>query len=72
MVRARIMIFPSESYESFALTITEAFARGLPVVASRLDDIDAAIDKGRADLKFVPGKPSDSAAKAKRAWEKPT
>ncbi len=33
---SRFLVFPSESYEGFPLTLIEAFATGTPVIASRL------------------------------------
>jgi glycosyltransferase involved in cell wall biosynthesis len=39
MLQARVLLFPSRWYEMFALTLVEALAAGLPVVASRLGGI---------------------------------
>ena len=35
MLGARALVFPSNVYETFGLSIVEAFAAGLPVLASR-------------------------------------
>jgi glycosyltransferase involved in cell wall biosynthesis len=69
MRRARFLVFPSEWYEGFPLTIAEAFACGTPVVASRLGAMAEIVEDGRTGLLFSPGDSEDLAAKARRAWE---
>ena len=71
MKRARFLVFPSEWYEGFPMTITEAFACGLPVVASRLGAMAEIIDESRTGLHFDPGDPQDLAAKVEWAWSHP-
>ena len=46
MLRARALIFPSEWYETFGLTVVEAMASGLPVVASDLGGIPELLGSG--------------------------
>jgi glycosyltransferase involved in cell wall biosynthesis len=69
MRRARFLVFPSEWYEGFPLTIAEAFACGTPVLASRLGAMAEIVEDGRTGLLFFPGDSEDLAAKARRAWE---
>jgi len=71
MREARGLMFPSEWYEGFPMTITEAFACGLPVIASRLGAMAEIIDDGRTGLHFEPGDPEDLAAKVEWAWSHP-
>jgi glycosyltransferase involved in cell wall biosynthesis len=71
MGQARALIFPSEWYEGFPMTIVEAFAAGLPVIASRLGAMAEIIQDGRTGLHFAPGDPSDLAAKVRWAWSHP-
>jgi glycosyltransferase involved in cell wall biosynthesis len=62
---AYFLVQPSIWYESFPLTIREAFACGKPVVASRLGAMAAIIEDGRTGLLFEPGNPDDLAAKVR-------
>jgi glycosyltransferase involved in cell wall biosynthesis len=72
MKEARLLIFPSESYEGFPMTIAEAFASGLPVVASNLGSTREIIGEAETGIHFSPGNPDDLAAKVRWAWEHPT
>ena len=57
MESASFLVFPSECYEGFPRVIVESFAKGLPVVASRLGSMAELIDHGRTGLLFQPGDP---------------
>lgn len=61
MKHAHVLIFPSVWYESLPLTILEAFATGLPVLASRLGSMPELIEEGRTGLLFEPGSAEDLA-----------
>ncbi len=63
MKSARLLIFPSEWYETFGRVIAEAFACGVPVVASRLGAMRELVEDGRTGLHFTPGDAADLAAK---------
>lgn len=69
--RARLLIFPSECYETFGRVAAEAFACGVPVIASRLGVMAEVVDDGRTGLHFTPGDPDDLAAKVAWAWNRP-
>ena len=71
MREARALIFPSGWYECFPLTILEAFACSLPVIASRLGAMAEIVDDGRTGFHFAPGDVADLAAKVKWAWTHP-
>ena len=45
------------------MTVAEAYATGLPVVASKIGALESLIDSGRTGLHFRPGDPDDLAAK---------
>jgi glycosyltransferase involved in cell wall biosynthesis len=60
---ARLVIFPSEWYECFPLTLVEAFACGVPVIASRLGAMAEIIEDRRTGLLFNPGDSADLAQK---------
>lgn len=57
--RAEALIFPSEWYEGFPMTIVEAFAVGLPVIASRVGAMQHLITPGHTGEHFTPGDPAD-------------
>lgn len=68
MKSARFLIVPGEWYETFSITTVEAFACGLPVVASRLGAMEEIVEDGRTGLHFQPGNPEDLAEKVNWAW----
>jgi glycosyltransferase involved in cell wall biosynthesis len=61
--RAAILVMPSEWYEAFPLVAVEAFANGLPVVASRLGSMAEIVEDGRTGLHFTTGDARDLAEK---------
>ncbi len=65
MREAGFLIVPSVCYENFPRIVAEAFAYGVPVLASRLGSLEEIIeDKGNGML-FEAGNPSDLAQKAR-------
>ncbi|HLF70736.1 MAG TPA: glycosyltransferase [Dehalococcoidia bacterium] len=56
---AACLVFPSRWYENFPVTIVEAFARGLPVVASNLGAIPEIVADGRTGVLFAAGDADD-------------
>ena len=64
MAEARFLLFPSEWYEPFALTVVEAFSRGTPVLAANLESISELVRPGLTGLHFKPGDAADLSAKA--------
>ncbi len=71
MLEATFLVLPSEWYEGFPLVLVEAFAHGLPVLASRLGSMAEIIKDGENGLLFVPGDAGDLARKAKWLLENP-
>jgi glycosyltransferase involved in cell wall biosynthesis len=69
MKGARFLVFPSEWYENLPLTIIEAFACGLPVVASNLGAMQELVEHGRTGLLFQPGNADDLARIIGQAWQ---
>lgn len=65
MKGASALVFPSTCYENLPVTILEAYAVGLPVIASNLGGMSSLIDHGRTGLHFRPGDPEDLAATVK-------
>jgi glycosyltransferase involved in cell wall biosynthesis len=68
---ARFLIFSSEWYETFGLTMVEAFACGVPVICSRMGAMQEIVDDGRTGLHFAPGDGADLAEKVEWAWNHP-
>jgi glycosyltransferase involved in cell wall biosynthesis len=69
--RARFLIFSSEWYETFGLTMIEAFACGVPVICSRMGAMQEIVEDGRTGLHFTPGDSQDLAEKVEWAWNHP-
>lgn len=57
MRRARALIFPSLWYEGFPVTIVEAFACGLPVIASQIGSMAEIVQDGRTGRLVPAGDP---------------
>jgi glycosyltransferase involved in cell wall biosynthesis len=68
MQGAKFLIFPSEWYEGFPVTIAESFACGTPVIASRLGSMADIVADGRTGLHFEAGNADDLAQKVEWAW----
>ena len=68
---ARVLIFPSGCYEGAPMTIVEAFACGLPVIASNLGSMAEMVAHERTGLLFNPGDAADLARKVRWAFEHP-
>jgi len=71
MRHARFLVFSSEWYETFGMTIVESFACGIPVVCSRLGAMQEIVEDGHTGLHFNPGDSQDLAEKVDRAWHDP-
>ncbi len=71
MARAAFLVFPSEWYEGFPMTLVESFAAGLPVIASRLGSMAEIIRDGETGLLFAPGDAKDLSAKVTSLRETP-
>jgi len=62
---AEVVVVPSEWYEPFGLTVVEAFASGVPVIASRLGSLESMIVDKKTGLLFEPGNAADLAAQVR-------
>jgi glycosyltransferase involved in cell wall biosynthesis len=72
MKDAQALVSPSVCYENFPMVIAEAYAVGLPVIASDLGSMSSLISHGRTGLHFRPGDPEDLAARVEWASTHPT
>ncbi len=66
---ARVLIFPSENYENFPMTILESMSCGTPVVCSRLGSMQEIVADKVTGLHFSPGNSEDLAEKVAWAWD---
>lgn len=71
MGRALALVLPSIWYENMPRTLVEAFACGLPVLASRLGAMADLVTDGVTGLLFAPGDAADLAAKLQWALAHP-
>lgn len=69
--QARCVVVSSECYENFPRLIVEAFARGTPVIASRLGAMAELVDHEHTGLLFTPGDAADLARCVERLWNDP-
>jgi len=67
--RSRFLVLPSQCYETFGLSIAEAYACGVPVIASDLGSLAEIVDDGCTGLRFRPGDAADLAQKIAWAWD---
>jgi glycosyltransferase involved in cell wall biosynthesis len=66
MNNATALVVPSICYETFGLVVIEAFATGLPVIASRIGALESLVRDNETGLLFEPGNVQDLARKL--AW----
>jgi glycosyltransferase involved in cell wall biosynthesis len=73
MIRnARFLVVPSEGYyETFGMVIIEAYARGVPVVASNLGVLPELVSDQQTGLLFEAGNAVDLTEKAGWMWDHP-
>jgi glycosyltransferase involved in cell wall biosynthesis len=69
MKQARALILPSLWYEGFPMAIAEAFAVGLPIIASDIGSMKGLIEHGRLGVRFKPGDPTALAAAVVGLWD---
>jgi len=69
--KARFLVFSSEWYENFGLTMVEAFACCTPVIASDLGAMKEIVQNGKTGLHFAVGDPDDLARKIEWAQTHP-
>jgi glycosyltransferase involved in cell wall biosynthesis len=71
MQGARFLVCPSHWFEGCPLVIVEAFACGVPVIATGHGPTAEMVDHGRTGLHVLPGDEADLAAKVNWAWSNP-
>lgn len=68
---ARFLIFPSQWYEGFPMTLVESFACGTPVICSRMGAMQEIVTDGRTGLHITPGDVDELVQKVQWAWTHP-
>jgi glycosyltransferase involved in cell wall biosynthesis len=68
---ARFLVFPSEWYENFPVTIAESFACGIPVICSRIGSMEEIVHDNSTGFHFSVGDGKDLAEKVEWAWNHP-
>jgi glycosyltransferase involved in cell wall biosynthesis len=68
---ACVLIFPSICYECAPMTVIEAFACGLAVIASNLGSVPDFVTHGGTGLLFQPGDAEDLARRVRWAYDHP-
>jgi glycosyltransferase involved in cell wall biosynthesis len=68
---AACLVVPSICYETFGRTAVEAFAKGRPVIASRLGAMQDVVRDGVTGLHFRSGDPDDLARQTTRLFSEP-
>jgi glycosyltransferase involved in cell wall biosynthesis len=64
---AAVLVFPSQWYEGLPRTIVESYAKGTPVVASRLGSMTELVEEGGTGRLFCAGDAEDLARKLRDA-----
>lgn len=68
---ARFLVFPSRCFENFPMTIAEAYACGVPVIASDMGAAHELVRHGDTGLLFRPGDATHLAESVQWAWNHP-
>lgn len=68
---AKLLILPSECFETFGLVAIEAFAHGVPVAVSNIGSLSSIVQHGRTGIVFQPSNPLSLLHEVKKAWHTP-
>jgi glycosyltransferase involved in cell wall biosynthesis len=68
---AAFAVVPSQCFETFSRVVVEAFAKGTPVLASRMGAMAELVKDGRTGLLFTPSDPLDLARAIRRLLADP-
>jgi glycosyltransferase involved in cell wall biosynthesis len=71
MGEAVLVVVPSKVYETFGRVVIEGFAKGTPVVGSKIGAIAELVEHGRTGLHYRAGDPEDLAAQVRWALAHP-
>jgi glycosyltransferase involved in cell wall biosynthesis len=68
---ARFLVFPSASYENFPMSIVEAYACGVPVVAAKVGSAAEIVHDGVTGMTYTPGSAQELLDRVEWALEHP-
>lgn len=68
---ARFLVFPSESYENFPMTLVEAYACGVPVIAAKVGSAAEIVHDSVTGMTFTPGVASELLERVEWALQHP-
>lgn len=68
LLRSRLLIVPSIWFEIFGMVICEAFAHGVPVVASRIGPLPDIVEEGVVGALFEPNNAQDLLRVVRTMW----
>ena len=68
---ARMLVFPSQWFETYGVVGAESMSHGIPVIAAKLGALSELIEDGVDGLHYEPGNIDDLARKMQRLWNDP-
>ena len=68
---ARLLVLPSECFETFGMVVIEAFAFGTPAAVSDIGPLPTIVQDGRSGIVFEPGNPESLMHEVRTLWESP-
>jgi glycosyltransferase involved in cell wall biosynthesis len=71
IVRARLLVVPSEWFEGFPMVLREAFALGTPAAVSNIGPLPNLVRDPESGGVFEPGNPESLLHTVRSAWENP-
>lgn len=71
IAKARLLILPSECFETFGLVIPASFAFGTPAAVSKIGPLPSIVKDGVNGIVFEPGNPESLLREVRTAWETP-
>lgn len=71
MKGAAMLVLPSRWFEGLPMTLIEAYANGLPVIATDIGALTGLVQHGRTGLLCPPDDPAALAAAVQRLWNHP-
>lgn len=71
LARSCLLVFPSIWYEPFGLSVIEAYARAVPVLASRIGSLPDLVHEKRTGALFAPGDAGMLAERILGLWNEP-